>query len=277
MWQNIYRRGILIILCSTLVTACSKDENVNVAPPTPTPAATSTAMTSPTPKPKIAKSQPAKTPNTPIPDTFEEATDIAIGAVTISQSTVSREDWKLVANRWQEAINLMKKVPEASKNYQTAQAKIPEYQNKWEDAKKKAQPVVKIDPEQLETNPSFFSIPIKGKHGGIPIVEIYFNGRIFDMLFDTGATNTLITLSAAASLDLKPVGATIVTVADGSRVLLPIAELKSIEADGRIKKKFKVSVAPPSMPIGLLGHDFFEGYDINIKRDVIEFNRRSGN
>ncbi|HBE58745.1 MAG TPA: aspartyl protease [Cyanobacteria bacterium UBA11149] len=275
MWPNIYRRGILILLSSTLITACSKDENVNVAPPTPTPAPT--AITTPSPTPKIAKSSLAKTPNTPIHDTFEEATDTAISAVTISQSTVSREDWKLVANRWQEAINLMKKVPGSSKNYKTAQAKIPEYQNKWEDAKKKAEPVVKIDPEQLETNPSFFSMPIKGKYGGIPIVEIAFNGRIFDMLFDTGATNTLIPLSAAASLDLKPVGATMVTVADGSRVLLPIAELKSIEADGRIKKKFKVSVAPPSMPFGLLGHDFFEGYDIFIKRDVIEFNRRTGN
>ena len=90
-------------------------------------------------------------------------------------------------------------------------------------------------------------------------MEISFNNRIFDMLFDTGATNTLITLSAAASLDLKPIDSTIVTIADGSRVLLPIVELKSIESDGRIKKKFKVAVAPANMPIGLLGHDFFEG------------------
>jgi hypothetical protein len=30
------------------------------------------------------------------------------------------------------------------------------------------------------------------------------------------------------------------------------------------------------MQIGLLGHDFFEGYDINIKTDVIEFSRRGG-
>jgi aspartyl protease family protein len=96
------------------------------------------------------------------------------------------------------------------------------------------------------------------------------------MLFDTGATNTLITLSAAASLDLKPVGSMNVTIADGSVVQVPVAEINAIEIDGRIKKKLKVAVAPPSMPIGLLGHDFFEGYDISIKEDVIEFSRRGG-
>ncbi len=308
MWQPIFRRTTLIILLGTLpfvITACGNNDTTTVAPTTPTPVATGTvsptpkavpttsptaklaatattsptpkavATTSPTPKPQVAKPQPAKTPNIPTgPDTFEDATDTAVGAVTISQSAVSRDDWSLVVSRWEEAINLMKQVPASSKNYKTAQTKLSEYQKKLADAKVRATPVKPISTETTESNPQFFSIPIKGKHGGIPIVEISFNGRTFDMLFDTGATNTLITLSAAASLDLKPVGSMVVTIADGSNVLVPVAELKSIESDGRIKKKFKVAVAPASMPIGLLGHDFFEGYDISIKEGVIEFNRR---
>ncbi|HBE58744.1 MAG TPA: aspartyl protease [Cyanobacteria bacterium UBA11149] len=275
MWQPIFNRSILILLLGTLATACSQNETANVAPTTPTPAVTATATTSPTPKPKATKSQPT-TPTTPIPDTFQDATDMAVSATTISQSAVSREDWNLVASRWQEAIDLIKKVPTSSKNYKTAKTKLTEYENKLADAKRRGTPVVAAKPEETETNPQFFSIPIKGKYGGIPIVEIAFNGRTFDMLFDTGATNTLITLSAAESLDLKPVGSMIVTVADGSRVKVPIVEVTSVEIDGRIKKKLKVAVAPASMPIGLLGQDFFEGYDINIKTDAIEFTSRGG-
>jgi aspartyl protease family protein len=47
-----------------------------------------------------------------------------------------------------------------------------------------------------------------------------------------------------------------------------------MEADGRLKRNITVAVAPPAMPIGLLGQDFYEGYDISIKADVIEFRRR---
>jgi hypothetical protein len=33
-------------------------------------------------------------------------------------------------------------------------------------------------------------------------------------------------------------------------------------------------VAPPAADVGLLGQDFYEGYDITIKQDIIEFRKR---
>lgn len=94
------------------------------------------------------------------------------------------------------------------------------------------------------------------------------------MLFDTGATSTLITTAMAKTLKLKPVGLTPKGVADGAVVLLPYAFVQPIETDGRLKRKQEVAIAPPAMPIGLLGQDFFQGYDIAIKENIIEFRKR---
>ncbi|MEW6497252.1 MAG: aspartyl protease, partial [Cyanobacteriota bacterium] len=73
---------------------------------------------------------------------------------------------------------------------------------------------------------------------------------------------------------LKPIGLTKTVVADGAIVSLVLAELQSLEVDGRLKRKLRVAIAPPAMPIGLLGQDFFEGYDISIKENIIELRRR---
>jgi hypothetical protein len=205
--------------------------------------------------------------------------DIAIGAVNISKSAVSRDDWNLVASRWQEAINLLKEVPTSSPDHATAQAKVAQYQRFLADAKVRATPVAsKANRGNDDTNPEFFSLPIKGRAGGTPIVEINFSGpggtRKFDMLFDTGATNTLITASMAYALRLKRAGFSKSTIADGSQVILPVAYIQSMEIDGRLKRKILVAIAPPAMSIGLLGQDFYEGYDISIKENVIEFRRR---
>jgi aspartyl protease family protein len=94
------------------------------------------------------------------------------------------------------------------------------------------------------------------------------------MLFDTGATGTLITLPIAQALRLKAVGQDKVGVADGATVILPVALLKSLEVDGRLKRNMRVWVSLGLGEMGLLGQDFFEGYDISIKEDVIEFRRR---
>ncbi|WP_017719651.1 hypothetical protein [Kamptonema formosum] len=47
-----------------------------------------------------------------------------------------------------------------------------------------------------------------------------------------------------------------------------------MEIDGRLKRKVRVTVAPPAVRIGLLGQDFFQGYDITIRESAIEFRRR---
>ena len=313
MWQPLLNRSALIALFSTLALingACGNENSTKVSQPTPSPAATATPSPTPAAKAQAPKAQPAKTTNTPTakaqapkaqpakttntptaktkaakaqpakttnppntPDTYQQALDVATSAVTISQSAVSRGDWSLVVSRWQESIKLLQAVPASSKNYGAARQKLSQYQNLLADAKQRATPPPP-KPKQGDSNPQFFSIPIKGRPGGIPMIEVTFNGtQKFDMLFDTGASSTLITLGMAKVLKLQAIGLTKATVADGAQVILPVAEVASIEIDGRLKRKVKVAVAPPEMPIGLLGQDFFEGYDVTIKQDAIEFRR----
>lgn len=206
---------------------------------------------------------------------YERALDIAAGATLISNSAVSRQDWNLAVNSWKEAIGLLKTVPGWSRDRATAQKKLSQYQSYLADAKLKAAP----PPAKVcsgDTNPQFFSVPIKGRVGGTPVVEVNFNDQQkFEMIFDTGASHTLITRSIAATLGLPPVGSAKIRIANGSVVVLPIALVKSNEIDGRVKRDIPVAVAPPAMPIGLLGQDFYKGYDVIIKENIIEFHRQN--
>lgn len=261
--------GILALgsaACSSNNFAIFSGESTNAAPAAPS----IRPGTSPSPEKPILAAVLEKTPTT---DAYKQAIDAGTGAITISKSAVSREDWSLVASQWQQVINWLKAVPASSSQHSTAQTRVRQYQRFLADAKVKATPPPKKT--QLgDIKPLFFSVPIKGRNGGTPIVEVTFDGtRKFDMLFDTGATGTLITLSMANSLRLKPVGVTKSAVADGAVVALAVAFVKSMEIDGRLKRKLPVAIAPAAMPIGLLGQDFLEGYDIAIKKDVIEFRR----
>lgn len=275
-------RGSLMVLLGALasvnITACSNTKAANV--PNPTASSAPTSPVAPVAEVSMKSRQavtplPAQTsPSSKAPDSYQNAIDVATGAVTISKSAVSREDWNLVANHWQKSINLLKVVPSSSRHYKTAQQKLTEYKGYLADAKLRATPPPS-KPCSGETNPAFFSIPIKGRIGGIPIVEVAFNdNQKFDMLFDTGASKTLITASMATSLRLPLAGFGQMQVADGATVILPIAQVKSQEIDGRFRMEVPVAVAPPEMGIGLLGQDFYKGYDIHIKEWVIEFRRQ---
>ena len=279
MWEPFLGRGTLIVLFGTLalgnLTACTNTEAANVpnktASSAPNSSATSAAQPSVEPPPSVEQPQPSEAS-----DTYQQAIDIATGAVNVSKSAVSREDWSLAASHWQAAIKLLKVVPPASRQYKTAQKKLTEYQSYLADAKLRATPP-QSKPCSGETNPDFFSIPINGRIGGTPIVEVTFNDRKFDMLFDTGASKSLITLSMAASLRLIPTQIISVRIANGSVVILPVAQVKSQEIDGRFKIDVPVAVAPAEAEFGLLGQDFYKGYDVSIKENVIEFHRRASN
>lgn len=254
--------------------ACGGDpETTATIPASPVVKIKATPNAAPKPPVKTVASLSAATP-TKTNNNYQQATDIAAGAATISKSAVSREDWTLVVNQWQQAIGLLKGVPKSNSKHADAQKKLAQYQSFLADAKIRATPPPnKNTPGDL--SPQFFSVPIKARNGGIPIVEVVFDGtQKFDMLFDTGASSTLITEPMARALKLKPVGFTPKGVADGAVVLLPYGFVKSIEADGRLRRKQEVAVAPPAMPIGLLGQDFFAGYDISMKEHIIEFSRR---
>jgi predicted aspartyl protease len=117
-------------------------------------------------------------------------------------------------------------------------------------------------------------VPIKYRAGRTPVIEVTFNGsKRFDMIVDTGASSTLITKTMANSLNLKATGSRDATIADGSTITFPTGQMKSIEAGGISLSNAEVSIAV-KMELGLLGHDFFGDYDIQIKEKTIEFSRR---
>ena len=115
-----------------------------------------------------------------------------------------------------------------------------------------------------------YRVPIKRRLASTPVIDVMFNGKKFEMILDTGASSTLITQRMAIALGLKPTGARQMIIADGSRVWFLTANIGSVTTGGMPARKLTVTVAPNS-DIGLLGHDFFDRYDVKIKRSVIEF------
>jgi len=274
MYQLSLRTGTLAILSGVLALGTVACGGNNLVIPkseaTDTPQSAATPVPLPNPEPSVL---PKASP--PATDFYQQALDVATGAILISDDALSRDDWSLTANRWQEAIRLLKAVPTTSKDYSTAQNKIAQYQAAMAAAKAKAEPPPEPKYCSGDTNPQFLFVPIKRRLGGIPVVEVSFHDdHKFDMMLDTGASHTLITQSMATTLGLPMVGREFMQIADGSFVMLPIALAKSQEIDGRLMRDMKVGVAPSTMKMGLLGQDFLKGYDITIKENVVEFHRQ---
>jgi hypothetical protein len=82
--------------------------------------------------------------STPDPDrTFADAVNQAMAAAEATQTARNPDEWEKAASLWTQAIELMKAVPEASENYQTAQQKITDYQPNLEYSQKNARkPIV---------------------------------------------------------------------------------------------------------------------------------------
>ncbi len=121
------------------------------------------------------------------------------------------------------------------------------------------------------TTRQVFTAKIKRRYGGTPVIDVTFNNKQkFEMILDTGATQTTITEAMANHLGLVPVGSQIVQVASGEAVSLPIGRIESIEVGGAILRDTQVLVAP----LPLLGQNFFSRYDLTIKQDVVEFHTR---
>jgi len=80
----------------------------------------------------------------------------------------------------------------------------------------------------------------------------------------------LITQTMASALQVDTIGWVELTIADGSIVQLPAGMMRSISVDGATINNVPIVIAP-AMPIGLLGHDFFDSFDIKFKQDVVEF------
>lgn len=257
----------LIVFASTLAinAGCNSESE--------TPPETAAVVTSQSPA--VVPSPSPSPVVTPSRDPYNEAINIASSAIEYSKAALVREDWMMIARRWQQAVESLQAVPESHPQYATAQEKIPQYQRFAQDAQIKAKPQQQATTNAAgDVSPDFFIVPIKERITGIPLVEVEINNnRMFDMLFDTGASRTLLSGTVASTLNLKAVDTAYAGIADGSVVEFPVVHVNSLEVDGRIKRNFKAAVAP-NMPVGLLGQDFFEGYDVTVKQNAIEFRRR---
>lgn len=125
--------------------------------------------------------------------------------------------------------------------------------------------------KQTTSTPSFFRVPIKRRSGKTPIIDVTFNGsQTFEMVFDTGATGILITQRMAEEMQFKASGKTKARIADGSIVEFQTGRVLTVDVGGAVVNNARVAVAPGAK-IGLLGHGFFEKYDIKITENQIEF------
>ncbi|MEH2251998.1 retropepsin-like aspartic protease family protein [Nostoc sp.] len=119
-----------------------------------------------------------------------------------------------------------------------------------------------------------FRVPVKRHFGGTPVIDVTFNDKkTFEMIVDTGASETIITLSMANTLQLQATGTMQAQIADGSEVEFPTSKVKSIAVGGVTANNLQVAIAPKAS-IGLLGHDFFGNYDIKILEKEVEFHHR---
>jgi predicted aspartyl protease len=89
-----------------------------------------TALASPAVPPSSAPNQhPLNDQRNHQPNVYQQAIDRASGAFRLSQSAQSQDDWQLVADRWQQAIDLMARVPTDNPQYAQARQKVSEYRN----------------------------------------------------------------------------------------------------------------------------------------------------
>jgi len=119
-----------------------------------------------------------------------------------------------------------------------------------------------------------FRIPIKRHIAKTPVIDVVFNGnQTSEMILDTGASLTLIPQDLANTLNIQPVGTLQVGIADGSEVEFKTGQIPTVAVGGVLVNNVDVAIAP-KMKIGLLGHNFFDNYDIKILEKEVEFHRR---
>ncbi|PSF38635.1 aspartyl protease [Aphanothece hegewaldii CCALA 016] len=124
-------------------------------------------------------------------------------------------------------------------------------------------------------NPNFFSLPIKRRIGGTPTVDVTFNGKHrYEMLFDTGASSTVITADMAEAMGVKKEREIAARTAGGI-VTAYLGRITSLESGNLAQKNLVIGISDHMDGLGLLGQDFFGNYDVTIKKDEIVLRPRS--
>jgi clan AA aspartic protease (TIGR02281 family) len=287
-----------IITAMMLLSACG----TTTPAPTPEVSASPTPLASSSPSPVTTPIDTAALNASIANDRYQDALNTAAAARAVSETAMAKEDWSLVADRWQESISQLKAVPKNSINYPLAMKILPQFQQNLSHARQKAanfkapkadQPVSdlkKSDPNKrvsktdqvtdsqvvitkVEQSGSF-SLPIISKNNDVPVVEIVINGRDrIPMMLDTGASKTLLTKGVAERLKLVSQGKTKAKTANGTAEFDTV-KLDSVEFGQGKVTDLSVAVGDNNLNYGLLGHDVYKGYDITLAEDNVQFKKR---
>jgi predicted aspartyl protease len=220
---------------------------------------------------------------------YQTAIATAQTATQLSQQAKSVEDWQAVVIQWQTAVNLMQKIPEHDVNRTAAlkdlvlleegvarsKAKLKEFQVQSSD-QENLTPTQRIVPAQPSSKPIEmvgvnYQATIKSYRNNIPIIDVMFNGSVsFEMMVDTGASNTMITESMSKILQVKAVRS-VPAQTPGGEVEFQVGYVDSIGIGDNSVEGLPVAIGTEA----LLGHDFFGDCNINIKRDqnIVEFSQ----
>jgi predicted aspartyl protease len=205
----------------------------------------------------------------PQPNYFNEGVNRAQSAVAIGQSAQSADDWNLAAGRWQQAVTYMQQVPNSDPNYTAAQQKVQEYGQNLTLAQRRA--AGEVPPTNSAAAASdrpdglVASIPVIEQMGGTPVVPVTLTGnkgsQQFPMLFDTGASATLITQAMANAIGVVITGSATVTVADGRQVTIPVGYVDTLQVGDLVVRDLWVGIGGD---MALLGQDVYGEYGLSI-------------
>lgn len=135
--------------------------------------------------------------------------------------------------------------------------------------------------DYAQTNGEIISVPFKNK-GGVKILDVSINGMKLEMIFDTGCSGALISISEARYLYEKGritdddfVGVAKSQIADGSIVENMVINLKKVViADRLLCEDVEATVSPNSNAPLLLGGEVLNrvaAYSVDNERNVINF------
>ncbi len=117
-------------------------------------------------------------------------------------------------------------------------------------------------------------VPIKYLISGVPVIEVQFDGQYtFDMILDTGASQTLISSKIAMILGVEITGYSWGNLADGRSVRMGTGQVRSIgvgKTEAGILHEVQVSIGDGEID-GLLGQNFLTHYNLRMMSDAIEF------
>ncbi|MEG4031129.1 MULTISPECIES: hypothetical protein [unclassified Microcoleus] len=136
-----FQRGIvggisLTVLLLAAATAIYKGLNSQV--PNTKQATTQAVATAPSSEAKPALKISKETVNSAV-DSFAQAVRVAEQAATQGKTAQSRQDWLVVAAKWQQASDLMAAVPSKHPRYTTAQNRMALYRQNSDKAQQEAQ------------------------------------------------------------------------------------------------------------------------------------------